>query len=41
MQKVEHGVGISALVVATLVVLLGSAADVGVLHHVSMVQTLE
>ena len=41
MQTVEHGVGINVLEVATLVVLLGSVADVLVLHHVSMVQTLE
>ena len=41
MQKVEDGVGTHVLEVATLVILLGSAVDVGVLHHVSMVQTLE
>ena len=40
MLLVEHGVGISALVVATLVVLLGSAADVGVLLLAGTVQTL-
>ena len=41
MQTVEHGDFTSALVVVTLVVLLGSVADVTVLHDVSMVQTLE
>ena len=40
MLLVEHGVGISALVVATLVVLLGSAADVGVLLLAGTAQTL-
>ena len=40
MLLVEHGVGISALVVATLVVLHGIAADVGVLLLAGTVQTL-